>query len=855
MNYQGLKEYQRNALSVFKDWLEVLKIKQAECARRVKVLTDKDLVVDLNDKDFPGKAWNSLAGAGKVRNAKGEIISPSHLLRKDGRGEPIPHVCMKIPTGGGKTLLGAAMVEALKPDNGIVLWITPSRAIFQQTWKVLADPTHNCRQRLERACGGKVKLMRKGDVISALAVENELCVMPVMLQAAGGERRDFFKIFKDSGDLPRFFPDIENAPANDKMLKAHPDLDLYDLGHGREAGAVRHSLYNVLKLVRPIIVLDEAQNAYTEKQRKKLCELNPRMILELTATPSAQSSNILVDVPGSTLQAENMIKLPLKVHRLKAATWQAALTSAIAQLDELQAAARQLRGDDGEGRYIRPMMLIRVERTGRKQRDGVHIHAEDVRESLLKHGARPDQIRVKTSEKDEIGREDLLSKECPIRFIITRDALREGWDCPFAYILTLLDTTTAMKALTQMTGRILRQPDAQKTGTILDNSHVFCFNRSVKETVEKIKKGLENEGMPDLKTMVDDGEIHPKPARELRMIPRRKKFAGRKIFLPRVLHGRGKKRRLLDYHADILRHVDWRGISESNLGLTLMKVDKMAETIVEVDFAGQRGPSETRDLEVEKKLSLAFFARHLGDVIPNPWLAADTAKRALDSLRGRKVGDLELFDRRFRIADAIKLEIKSLVDQEAERVFCEKLARGEICLELTEGGEDFSLGEEVTELLGEDRSQLQNDEGDPLERSLYQRVYASGFDSKPEKDFAVYVDGIKEVAWWHRLAANSQDGYALQGWRQNRVYPDFAVCVGDEEDARVLILETKGMHLSNEDTKYKDKLLGKLSAKNPRALESGAFALKDGRRERPVVLQVLMQDKLKDEFDKLAAGE
>ena len=865
MNYKGLKDYQRLALATFADWLDALGRQREECARRVAGLAAQGAAVRPADRDFPAMAWEALSEAGKlprVRDSRGAMIHPPYVSRLDARGGPIPHACLKVPTGGGKTLLGAAMVEALGPEAGVVLWVTPSRAIFRQTWGVLSDRTHNCRERLERACGGRVNLMRKDGVLSALAVESQLCVMPVMLQAAGGARGDFLKIFRDSSNTPRFFPEMDDIAGNERLLKAHPDLDKYDLGDGIGAGAVRHSLFNALKLARPIVVLDEAHNAYTDLQREKLCALNPRMILELSATPRIGKSNILVNVPGAALQEEQMIKLPLNVHHLEDSTWRATLTLAKERLDELAAAARNLRGDDGEGRYVRPMMLVRVERVGKRQRDGIHIHAEDVREFLLRLPAakaemvmRPDQIRVRTSEKDEIGGEDLLSPECPVRVVITKDALREGWDCPFAYILALLDTTAAPGALTQMTGRILRQPDAKKTGApLLDESYVFCFNRGVGETVAQIKKGLESEGMADLQNQVRGGvgEKIDSPPKRIRTIPRREEFKGRRIFLPVVLHRHKRKFRELDYEADILRHVDWRGIAGTDLGLDLRTVDNMVETIVQVDFAGHAGLREIREVRSEEELSLVFFARCLGEVIPNPWLAADVATRALDSLREKAGGDAGLFKRRFRIAEAIKRKVAALVDREAERIFCGKLERGDIRLRLTAGEEDYDFPAESTAVVGEGESRLSGRDGGSLRKSLYGRVYEGAFNSL-ERAFAVHADGHGAVAWWHRLAAN-RESYALQGWRRGRVYPDFAVCVGEGENARILILETKGMHLSgNPDTEYKRALLEKLSATNPRALECGDLTLKSGRRERRMVLRVLLEKGWKEEFDKLAA--
>jgi type III restriction enzyme len=137
-----------------------------------------------------------------------------------------------------------------------------------------------------------------------------------------------------------------------------------------------------------------------------------------------------------------------------------------------------------------------VENTGKEQRDKATIHAEDVREFLVeKLGAQPDQIKVKSAELDELGDENLLSEFSKVRFIITKDALREGWDCPFAYVLAVLSKTTAETALTQMVGRVLRQPEARLTGVpSLNECYVFTFEQEVSKAVERTKTPRSHSG-------------------------------------------------------------------------------------------------------------------------------------------------------------------------------------------------------------------------------------------------------------------------------------------------------------------------------------------------------------------------
>ena len=203
-----------------------------------------------------------------------------------------------------------------------------------------------------------------------------------------------------------------------------------------------------------------------------------------------------------------------------------------------------------EGRYIRPIAVVRVERTGRDQRDGEHIHAEDVREYLVQSlGVPAEGVAVKSSEKDELRDKDLLSEFSPVRWIITKAALMEGWDCPFAYVLVMLDNTRAQRALTQLVGRVMRQPHARRTGReSLDQCYVYCCNVEVGEAVRQVKNGLEQEGLTGLSDMVlsESSEF-------VRVsFHRREKFRNKDIFLPLVLHSEGADWRELDYQRHIL---------------------------------------------------------------------------------------------------------------------------------------------------------------------------------------------------------------------------------------------------------------------------------------------------------------
>jgi type III restriction enzyme len=67
----------------------------------------------------------------------------------------VPHVCFKVPTGGGKTFLATCAVRAIKEaiiqsGEGTVVWLVPSDTILEQTLATLKNPDHPYRQQLQK---------------------------------------------------------------------------------------------------------------------------------------------------------------------------------------------------------------------------------------------------------------------------------------------------------------------------------------------------------------------------------------------------------------------------------------------------------------------------------------------------------------------------------------------------------------------------------------------------------------------------------------------------------------------------------------------------------------------------------
>ncbi len=795
-----LKEYQAEALDAFSLWLRTLEDAKQSSQQAASALRAVGQEPPDDITNFPKSAWRRLAEQGRVASTAGEYVS-----RSDAAGRPIPHVCLKVPTGGGKTLLAAGALERLGRSTGFTLWIVPSKAIYEQTKQALWNREHPYRQVLERASGGRVKVLEKDDPFSADDVEHHFCVMLLMLPAANRQRgRDFLRMFRDSGRYPSFFPDRDIVFATERLLDRYPDLDTSDNGQ------IKESLFNVFKMLRPVVVLDEAHKAYGKKQEaneefvRSVNRLDPRLVIELSATPNPGISNLLVDIDGPALHREEMIKLPVQVAATTNDDWQSTLQLAHDELERLARTSEELHENDG--RYIRPIAVVRVERTGKEQRDGEHIHAEDAREALQQLGVAAEEIAVQSSTQHDLHQVDLLSPQTPIRWILTKAALMEGWDCSFASLLVLLDNTKAKTAITQLIGRVIRQPHARRTGRAeLDQCYVYCLNTDVGEAVANVKQGLENEGLTGLGGSV----FSAGGAQRTVTVKRRPQFSGADIFLPLVTHHDGNGWRELSYTRDLLREVEWDEIKPPEIQSAVGSDATLSRATVLLGEHGLTPQYEhPRRIEVDTSVKLSWYARRLADIVPNPWQAARIVEAMIERLRANGQGDADIYGQRSHIAAALREHVANEIYQQTERIFRRKLQEDQIRFDLTVDLK-HRLREESYEVPYDDTDgSLERNPGEPLQLSLFTPQLQSQYDSELERKFARYLDERRAIQWWHRIAMRQRGEYALRGWKPHRIWPDFvAIATPSGSDKRLLVFETKGDHIrDSEDTKYKQRV-------------------------------------------------
>ncbi len=388
----------------------------------------------------------------------------------------IPYACLRIPTGGGKTLvaayaIGRAAHALLKSETPCTVWLVPSTPILEQTVKALKDRAHPYRMALAEQFGENVRVMTIAEALYAKRPDYDggATIIVATIQSFRQEEIDTLNVYKDNGELMDHFSGLD--PAQRSRLEPGP------------AGQPLRSLANALKLRRPLVIVDEAHNARTSLSFVTLARLDPSAIIEMTATP-APDSNILHHVSAAELKDAEMIKLPIILRGNP--DWKETIRQAKAQLEELAEAAKTEEAATRE--FVRPVMLIQAQAA----RGAAPLTPDVVKRALIDDFLVPEnEIKIATGSDWELDGVDLAARTEPTRFIITVQALREGWDCPNAYVLCTLAEQRASTAVEQMLGRVMRLPHAKrKQDERLNRAYAFATAASFQAAATALTEGL-----------------------------------------------------------------------------------------------------------------------------------------------------------------------------------------------------------------------------------------------------------------------------------------------------------------------------------------------------------------------------
>lgn len=401
--------------------------------------------------------------------------------------EDMPYVCLRLPTGGGKTLLAAHAVGVARDawidaEFPLVLWLVPTNMIRTQTVDALNNPRHPYRAALDDRFGGRVRIYDIGDFarIRPHDLAGHCCIVVGTLQTLRVESTDGRKVYAHHEELEPLFSAVPRRVAGLEPLG--PDVAAKVGGHPDD---IRFSFANLCHLRRPLMIVDEAHKAVTGLSREMQARVNPCAIVEFTATPHPKS-NILHSVSAMELKDAQMIKLPVRLE--EHADWESAVTGAILKRAELAEAAAKDRAG-----YIRPIVLFQAEDRNRE------VTVEVLRRHLIDtHHIDPAAIAVATGDQRGLDGIDLFKPDCPIEYVITVEALKEGWDCSFAYVFCSVANIRSATDAEQLLGRVLRMPYATRRGApMLNKAYANLVSKSFAEAANTLRDRLVDMGFEE----------------------------------------------------------------------------------------------------------------------------------------------------------------------------------------------------------------------------------------------------------------------------------------------------------------------------------------------------------------------
>ncbi len=709
--------------------------------------------------DKLGAYLKTLQEVGSAKRAFIEIAEQSYNSEFFGE---VPYVCIKIPTGGGKTLvgcnaLGEIMSSVLKSkmERGIVMWFVPSEAIKTQTLKKFKDRHDPHRQILDETFENGIRIFSNEEALRIRKedVEDNLCIIVSSLEAFRKEKtlQNKYKVYQENGNLLDHFQHISDDSGLEKD----------------EEGTVVYSLANVIRLNNPLVVIDEGHRTQTQLSVDFLKELNPDFIIEYTATPRS-GSNILVNIGAGELKEEQMVKIPIVLE--SANQWEQALQRGLHQREELEKTAKKNKGE-----YIRPIALIQAQPNSKTQNN---VTVEQVKDFLLKLKIAEEEIAIKVSEKNGLEGVDLFSKKCPIRYIITVNALAEGWDCSYAYVLISLANIGAKIAVEQIIGRIIRMPYAKsKQQEELNRCYVFASARNFNEAASQIIGGLENNGY----SKADILNASDKDQKDPRVIERavKKDFA-----VPMMALGDepltfeeliGDNFELAKQNAEFDFEIHYDSDGRAVIDIQGDHWIKGRQQILNLPYSVRKSSQQELMLWLDKKLRFTLLEQ------------SDKVKfieKALTyQLKHRSLAELSV--NRYVFCDKLASVIDGILAAYAKKSFDSLLAKKKITAQPFEPfPETITIEQEIPQ---------------EFNKNYYRKIDKL---NKEELNFIerLDLDTLPNIEFWVRNR-EKKDPFFLHGWQKNKFYPDFVALT---KKGNILALEWKGEdRISNEDTAYK----------------------------------------------------
>lgn len=438
----------------------------------------------------------------------------------------VSSVALTAATGSGKTVMAAAVIEALfwgsddfdvVPDPGaVVLWFSDDPALNQQTKHRLEQASDRLRNRLVTVEHPfRYPKLQAGHVYFL----NTSKLSKKSLLVRGHDNSNTLTGIESHPDtVPFTFWDTLRNTIEDQSLNLYMVLDEAHRGMGKGAAdtpTIVKRLINGQSSVPPMPIVwgisatvqrfEEAMHA-AEVQSSRVhlgtVQVDPIRIQE----SGLLKDDIVLDFPAETGDFNTVL-----------------LRRGVRKVKDLSAAWSEYAFEQGESEPIKPLLVLQVPNKPAPvdvaaaidliRDEWPELHADSFAHVFGEHSSQTFGIHSVPYISPE-----RVQDATYVRILLAKDAISTGWDCPRAEVMVSFRPATDETHITQLLGRMIRTPLARRVeGNDLLNS-VECilprFNKATASLVlEKIMgNDLTSGGDTGQRVLIDPKLMTPNAA-------------------------------------------------------------------------------------------------------------------------------------------------------------------------------------------------------------------------------------------------------------------------------------------------------------------------------------------------------